>query len=131
MDRELFRETEWSKIYGTSAAHLHWESKFLDPSFTVSFASIRERWAELDNIARLDFSVAFSAKAWLSEEDMSIVEFLMDVADANVCSNIAGMVAMLKDKQKAALLLTTKIDSSPGPLSNYFQALGQLGEQIT
>jgi hypothetical protein len=129
LQKELIRETEWNRVYRISNTEIRWESKFLDVSFVVSPDSIRKRWHSLSADEQLDFSLAFAAKPVISEDEEEIIEFLLEVADPDVCSNIALLAASLSDKRKALSLLLTRIEQRAPPLANYFQALTLLSER--
>ena len=126
MAKSLLRETNWNRVYRMSDSAIRWESKFLDPTFSISAAFIRERWDDWGDDEQLDFSLAFAAKRDLSKEDEEIVEYLMEVADADVCSNLASIVSKISDKSKAISLLVARIERQQRPLSNYYSTISFL-----
>jgi hypothetical protein len=73
---ELVRESEWAFIYRKNNREYR-VSKFLDDSFLVNAASMRNRWREMSPETRREFCSAFNAKATWTNNDAEILDVIL------------------------------------------------------
>jgi hypothetical protein len=123
-DREnLLRETEWLRVYRVGEKELRYESKCLSEGLQISANSIKSTWAKLSPQRRLEFTIAFGAIHSLSSEDEEILNFLMEVGEVAVLSNLATQYAKHSDRERVLPFLLGQIKPSKEGCANFLQAL--------
>ena len=127
-ERELLRETEWSRLYRAGPRTLIYESKFQSGELQISAASLRERWPGWLHVEQLDFAAAFQVKPVLTADDQEILTFLMEVGSEDVCSTIAYLLPDYAYRERAVSFLLERVREGGRDAASYYQALERIGD---
>jgi hypothetical protein len=124
-DRQLLRESKWSREYSTGPSGIVYESKFVTDGLKILPSSIKQEWDALSPEARRDFALAFCAgtESELSQDDQEILAFLMQDGTDEIWSTIATTLARHPDRDLALRFLLEQIQFSQYNLANYFRAV--------
>ena len=127
-EKELIRETEWSREYRLGPDRFSFESKFAKDGLEVTADSIRDSWAQWSPADRLSFANAFIVKPTLTPDDQQILEYLMEFSVEPVSATIAFLMPQYHDRAAAFAFLIERA-AAGGPFSGaYFQALERIGD---
>ncbi len=124
---KLVRECEWAFVYQKNN-HEYQVSKFLDDSFLVDAASIRERWREMSSETRSEFCGAFNAKVTWTNNDTEILDVILGDGDDSLWWWLSLTLLRHPDRDRIVKFLIERL-SDPrikhgGGTLNYIQALG-------
>jgi hypothetical protein len=127
-DREVVKETEWTRVYSVGPNQLYYESKFARDNLQVSAQDIGSRWNTFNESEKIDFVTAFQSKYPLTTEDEDILELLMHRGDESIWAMIAlQLTAMSTAKHEKVLeFLLSRVKQERRLRSNYYQALAAL-----
>lgn len=127
-EKQLIRETAWSREYRVGPGMTSFESKFVRDGLQVAAVTIRESWARWGLSEQLTFATAFILKPALTSEDQLILKFLIEEGSEPVWVTISYLLPRYHDRPAALAFLLERI-STDGPLDGaYFQALERLGD---
>ena len=127
-EKQLIRETAWSREYRLGPEMLSFESKFVRDGLQVAAATIRASWPRWGLSEQLTFANAFILKPALTSEDQQILQFLIEEGSEPVWATIAYLLPRYHDRS-AALAFLLERTSTEGPQDGaYFQALERLGD---
>ena len=102
-------------------------SKFLNTSFYVSAAYVRNVWSDWSAVERLTFAAAFAARPQLNDQDQQILDFIIDEGDASIWNALALLVAQHQSQPTALNFLLRRVSEGvEGNLANYYQALTKI-----
>jgi HEAT repeat protein len=127
-ERELLRETEWSRFYRDGWKTIVYESKFQSGALQISAASLRERWPGWLHNEQIDFATAFQAKPVLTADDQEILTFLIEVGSEDVCSTIAYLLPKYEDRERAVSFLVERVRVGRRYAASYYGALERIGD---
>jgi hypothetical protein len=125
---KLIKETSWSRVYERDDGSRSVRSKFTTDGLSIEPDELKRMWSQWDARTRLDFAQAFSAKASFSKEDCNIVEFLAAHGSDVVASAVAVQFASCSGSKVFDMLAARIRNARDIPRSNFFRALGQLGD---
>ena len=128
--RELIRETEWSREYRVGPQSFSFESKFLKDGLEVSAAAVRDRWPGWSLPEQLDFVNAFILKPSLTAEDQSILAYLLEADSDLILDTVAHLLPRYADRERAFSFLLERLESEKRCVGNYYQALEAMEEAI-
>jgi hypothetical protein len=127
---ELIKETRWTRVYERDDGSKSIRSKFITDGLSIASAELKDLWSQWDEGERVEFAQAFSVKDGVSPDDCESLEFMMKNASDMVASAVALKSAMCLDGGAAFDLIAARLgDANNVPKSNFFQALGKLGDQ--
>ena len=127
-EKELVQETEWMRVYRSGPKTFFFQSKFVSESLEIGSASLKERWFSFTPMEQLEFANAFILKPHLTAEDQEILKFLMEKGSEYVWGTIAYLLPQYSDREGALSFLLERIASGGRCVSNYYQALEQVGD---
>jgi hypothetical protein len=127
----LIKETTWSRVYEGEHGSMITRSKFRTDGLSVTFEHVKENWAQWNEMERLDFAQAYSAKtAFSADDDRRILEFVMKGGSEIVASTLAVALAGCSGSENAFDLIVSQLMQSANVLKgNFFQAIGKLGDK--
>jgi hypothetical protein len=123
---ELEKETEWTYVYKIGSKSGYKLSKFMDDSFEVSAAVLRQRWPTMNEDERLEFGFNWSSKRTWSDNDTEILEIVIEHGNDRLWTHCTSAFPRHPDRDRAVRFLVERLqnyESGHEPL-NYFQALG-------
>ena len=127
---ELIKETRWTRVYERGDGSISIRSKFSTDGLSIAPAELKGLWSQWDEAERMDFAQAFSVKDGVSPGDRESLEFMMNNGSDMVASGIAMKSALCLDGSAAFDLVVARLGGANNvPKSNFFQALGKLGDQ--
>lgn len=117
---------DWFDIIRNASGERVRISKFLNDSYIFSVERLKILWPSWDADTRASFAAAFAAKPPLSDNDQTLLEFLMENGNARIWRTIALSLTRHRDRNRAIAFLLRRISEDVPPLANYYQALGAL-----
>jgi hypothetical protein len=128
--RELIRETEWSREYRVGPQSFSFESKFLKDGLEVSATAVRDRWPEWSLPEQLDFTKAFILKPSLTAEDQLILAYLLEADSDVILDTVAHLLPRYADRERAFSFLLGRLRSDKRCVGNYYQALESMEDAM-
>ena len=126
--KELIRETEWSREYRLGPQTVSFESKFASDGLELSAEELRKQWTHWTEIEPLDFANAFVLKPRLTTEDQLILGYLLEFGSGFVLDTLAHLLPRYSDRERALEFLLQHLASSGRCGGTYYQALESIGD---
>ena len=127
-EKELIRETAWSREYRLGPKTFSFESKFVKDGLEVSAERVRDNWGRWSPAEQLTFANAFILKPVLTSEDYKIVTFLMAQGSRPVWTAIAHLLPQHPDHDRAIAFLLERVLAKDRSPACYFRALASIGD---
>ena len=122
---ELVRETDWSFVYRGEKSYARLSKFFLDDTFAVKAADVREKWPRMSDEERLDFVSNFWVKKNWTDDDTEILEIIIQDGNGRLWEGCTQAFLKHPDRDRALNFLIRRLEEHGGdePL-NTIHALG-------
>jgi hypothetical protein len=127
-ERKLVKETKWSRKYLIAPTRFLYESKFLADGLDINAENLVNQWPTMTASERHDFALAFQCTGKLTQNDESILLFLMRAGDGTVWRTISLILSRHSDRESVTQFLLARLRETFEARSNYYQAAELVGD---